>query len=239
MAYKSRHRRRALGKRQVEAVKAIVRNTHETKIYWDYITPTRYLFTAAPGNAYLSDRTGRYLIPVHANIPKIKNTLTESNISVIGDEFYSVGISIKLFTIVTGSNNYRIRATVFSSPVAPNTGTGPFGIGPTNSDWLEQQTPFFQPTLQSFSDGVNVLKSRTIGINEDGGVARSMKMYVPIKGRKETYKHESATINSTVGTLTGRNYYLMIEWYSTASAATSNSDNLNILGEFRVYFKDA
>lgn len=230
-------RRRALGKRQVRAVKAIVRNLPETKIFWDYFNPTRYLFSSTPN--YLSDRSGRFLIPIHANIPKIKNNLTESNISVLGDEFWSVGVAIKLATIVNGNINYRVRVSVVSSIMAPVLGLGPFGITNTNYDWMESQTPFSEPTLQSFGDGVNVLKTRTIGLNEDGGIARRMRLWCPIRGRKETYRHENTVANSFVGSLTGRNYYIFVEWYSTATTAPSASDNLVIKGEFRVYFKDA
>lgn len=237
MARTRYRRRQALGKRQVRAVKSIVRNLPETKIFWDYFLPQRYLSSLNPN--YLSDRSGRFLIPIHANIPKVKNTLTESNISVVGDEFHSVGVAVKLAAIVNGNINYRIRVSVVSSIMAPVLGLGPFGITNTNYDWMESQTPFSEPTIQSFGDGVNVLKSRTIGMNEDGGVARRIRMWVPIRGRKECYRHENTVANSYVGSLTGRNYYIFVEYYSTATTAPSASDNLVIKGEFRVYFKDA
>lgn len=230
-------RRKALGKRQVRAVKAIVRNLPETKVFWDYITPTRYLFSST--SSFLSDRTGRFLIPIHANIPKIKNTLTETNISVIGDEFYSRGVAITLWCIVSGNSNYRVRVSVVSSIVPPVLGLGPFAITNTNYDWMESQTAFSQPTLQHFGDGVNVLKTRTIAVNTDGGVARKIRIWCPITGKKECYRHESPAVNSYVGALTGRNYYIMVEWFSSMTGAPSSNDNLNVLGEFRVYFKDA
>lgn len=230
-------RRRALGPRQVRAVKSIVRQLPETKIYWDFFDPTRYLFSTV--GTYLNARFGRYLIPIHANIPKFKNTATDTNISVIGDEFYSVGVAVKAAALVTGNTNYRVRISIISSSVGPSLGTGPFSITNTNYDWMESQTPFSQPTIQSFSDGVNVLKSKTISMNEDGGVARTMRIYAPIRGKKEAYKHETTVTNSYVGTLTGRNYYIMVEWYSTSTTTTSASDNINLFGEFRVYFKDA
>lgn len=233
-----RSRRKVFGPKAVRAIKSIARTIPETKYWVEYVQPNRYIFSA--NNNYLSDRSGRYLINLYGNIPRLKNALALASQSVIGYEFDSVGVSLRFAATVTGNNNYRVRLTVFSSAGYYNLGLGPDPVGTANNDILDTWAPFTEPTIQGVNaNNVNVLKQRTLSLNTDGGVVRKMNMWVPIKGTKRSTNEESTIANTNVGRLTGRNYYLLVEWYSTAATATTANDNLKLAGQIKVYFKDS
>lgn len=232
-----RSRRKVFGPKAVRAIKSIARTIPETKYWVEYVQPNRYIFST--NNNYLSDRAGRYLINLYGNIPRFKNTGVVASTAVIGYEFDSVGVSLRFAATVTGSNNYRVRITVFSSAGYYNQGLGPDAIGATNNDILDVWQPFTEPTIQAFnSNNVNVLGTKTISINTDGGVVRKLNMWVPIKGTKRSTVEESTLMNTYVGRLTGRNYYAAVEWFTTATTAATVTDHLKLAGQIKVYFKD-
>ncbi|WGD01144.1 MAG: capsid protein [Genomoviridae sp.] len=249
MAYR---RRKAFSKRQADAIRRIAIGNVETKVYMDGIWPSRYLPPphSAPGSAFPfvpSTATGRYAVNIFSPIPRdVAPTLgtgaTTSARHVIGTEFQSVGVAVRLHTRNTGSRNWRMRVSVVSAAwndtVAYN---GFFDVISSNYNWMKQDTVFDDATVQEFNtQNINVLKMRNYSDAEDGLMNRVKRFWCPISGKKKLQLDEQVD-RMEVGPLGGRNYYLVVEWdlgWPITVYSPQATDNFQFQLEFSVYFKD-
>lgn len=182
-------------------------------------------------------------------VPKIKNTFTSTETSAIGREIHMRGIQMNFIWAMRSVARYadselnekvRLRLTLVSTT---DTGifTTPTGVNLLPPSWLEPSTSSVYPTtMETFNtQKVRVLKQRTYVMQNRDWSSNSVriKFWCPIKGKRTQREEESTIVNDQFGLFVGRNYYLLLEIFNTASRPVEDNTSLKYAG--RVYFKDA
>jgi len=232
--YRRRHRRKALTKRQVAAVKTLVLKPVETKhsVSINDIPSILNVTGYTPGNSWWF--TNNIYAPIRrGDDPSVTNT----NHNVEGDSFHSIGMKVwidcatvsatattpvyaaKFRFTVYRTNNYQ---TGFQHPGNAVLWDTEFGNTPTTAHWdMEKADIIFSKSWTSASTG------GPSGITDK-------TFWVPLKGKRVCELEE--TSSTTVDELQGWNYYYALELYQPGATSITTS----ILGSIstKVYFKD-
>lgn len=250
MAYRKRRTRRRRrrntkksGKRLIRLIKAVAFKTQETKTYSDYFEP----FNMLPPSI-LSLHQYSVVIPLFFDIPTIKNTLTRSGESVVGEKLYSKGISMKMAlwqndTALGGVSSIAGRITLLSTTHGSDinvVGSSPRIPGYVPDIWREPSGNPYVTTRWNLQR-VRVLKTKRFGIRPNGGLsyASFINFFCPVKGWKTRDTRE--TINPLVtdyfGNLSGRNYFVALEMWTVNGEPVNNTCQMTI--DKKYWFKDA
>lgn len=245
-----RHRRRAkrrtrrkrvknMTKKQlVKLIHATALKDAETKVY-DVGVNLLAVGPWGPIGPYVSIS---WLIPTYQNVPKIKNTSTPTNISVIGNEFHMRGVKYKFFIRMSSTTaafgQIHVRLTLLSTsrpdmvvnPNAPNL-TVP-------GAWYETDT-ILPTTMQRWDNQeVTVLKSKRFVMNPGTNVSqlKLVNFWCPLRGKKVTAEDESLIVNTMVSNVKGKNYFVAVEVFN--AQGTDMSTGLSLYYDQVAYFKD-
>lgn len=244
-----RRRRRAFSKREAKAIKAISKTPVETVGIYDWIEPaaTRYVSGVTVGT-FPNDRLvhnqaqARYIVNIFQNMPREGTIVAGSDPTVHGNEFWAVGIKLRFFTEVYGPRNYRWRISLVSTGMYRASSRGTYAsntVANTDYELMKADTAFFEPTVQPFNpENVRILRQWNYTMTVDGQTAKVRNMYYRFGSKKTLELPEGA--GTTVGRLSGRNYYLIYEWYTPVIGAyvPSASDFMRSKLEWTNYIKD-
>lgn len=223
-------------KKLISLIKSVSLSQVETKKY-HY---TFDLFTQLPP-AGSTQYTA--MIPLYADLPMIKNTLTRTAETVIGEKIIAKGVKLKFLmvqndTAVTAAATQVYRFTLISTANRNDASyIGNVISGPAPSAWFEPTT--FPVTKQQFAmQRLKILKSKTVKIQPQGGVnfERTVNFWCPVMGTKTRKTEESLSLNDTFGQLKGLNYFVIVEVWNVNGEAVNT--NTNFLIEKTSYFKD-
>lgn len=222
-------------KRLINLIKSVSLSTQETKIF--RTNYNLYGALAPVGSSY------SVCLPIFGPIPKLKNTATLTDGSVIGNQFWSRGAKFKFLwtsvdTAAANAPYQRMRISLIStSNIMDATSTG-LGVVFTPASWYEFST--MPTTVKSFeTQRIRVLKSRTYTLAPRGGLVHQaiVNFWCPIKGRKTSKDIENTINQSYIGILDGKNYYIVVEVWNVSGQALDAKGTITVDG--KVYFKDA
>lgn len=256
MARYYRRRKRAFTKRQAKAIKAIATDIPETNVWAFNIhtapgTPT--------GGSYLPNGSvipginpnplptvaGRYMINIFANMPRINQSTLPPSQKVVGDSIISVGFSAQFIANLFGNRNWRFRLTVLSTSIRDFADpASPVSIIDNDYDWINREG-FGAKTYSGWNpDSIHVLKQKVYHFKTDQstGTSHQMKLWCPITGKKTFDNQPNVTEEAITTYLGGKNYYLIVEWYTpngtTTTYTPTGTDALVVSGVGKLYFKD-
>jgi len=242
MAYRRRRRNtrrvrrkapRRLSKHMVRAIKAISQGPIETKRFTTFTLWNSGLVTSG----YISGPTHVMQGNIFSGIPKIKNSLTRTEDSVIGNEFLCRGFKFMLNLNITTANafpdvmfRFGLMQRTFYSAGVVNINPGgqefdqDFSNVPTQSIWNTQV--------------VKRMYSRKFRLNQsttDPGLIQK-KFYIPLRKKVVSSTEESLAVNDFVGQVKGMQYYWTLEVFGLSITALDTA----IAGNWStaLYFKD-
>lgn len=226
-------------KRLVRLIHAVALKDAETKKFREGFSP--FAWRPSLGSWNMS-----YGFNIFANIPKIKNTATDTSTSLIGEDFQARGVSLKFVWSYVGAAStlypVSIRITLVSTSNATDLDyPGVFSSGSLSkipSGWQEGTTGLVPTFARWNTQRLRVLKTRTMYWTPGGGNGfhKSFKFWCPVKGHKKLYTNESTTFNDYVGILNGKNYYCLVEMLNSQGLDVQQGATLYC--DRVVYFKD-
>lgn len=242
MAYRKKYRKtrnsrrrkaKRLSKHMVRAIKAISAGPIETKRFTTYSLWNSLLLTSGYVAGPLVVLTGN----IFSGIPKIKNALTRTEDSVIGNEFLCRGFKFLLNLNITSANAFP--DVMFRFGLIQRTFYAP-GVVTLNVGGQEFDQDFSNVPTQSIwnTQYIKRMYSRKFRLNQsttDPGVIEK-KFYIPIRKKVIVSTEESLAVNDFVGQIKGTQYYWTLEVWgiNITQLDTAISGNLSTA----LYFKD-
>jgi len=189
------------------------------------------------------------LIPLFYDIPFIKNSLTNTSVSMIGEEIHSKGVAFRFYIGQTDSaasiaSATRVRITLLSTNHIEDVTTvgGQLVLGTVPGTWYD--TPHVggiaPVTIAKWNtQRVKVLKTKLMQIRPNGGSNFLMvkNFFAGVKGKKRKLANESSTVNDYMGFLSGKDYVVAVEVYNQLGEDVSLNTTIGV--SKITYFKDA
>lgn len=224
-------------KQLVKLIHATALKDAETKVY--DVGVNLLAGAWAPPGAYVN---ASWLIPTYQNVPKIKNTSTPSNISVIGNELHMRGVKHRFYVRMQstggGFGQLHIRITLLSTSRPDFVGNPQQPNLPIPAAWYEVDT-ILPTTFQRWDNQeVTILKSKRVIINP-GATVSQLKMinfWSPLRGKKTLAEDENLVANTAVANFKGKNYFVAVEILGVQGNDLSTT--LSLYYDQVAYFKD-
>jgi len=217
----------------VRAIRAIAAGPQETKSY-----PTADNFQNALASTGYAGTAQSHIIRrnIYNEIPRLKNNLTKTEQSFIGNEIQSRGFrwQLDLSTANATGLGYdtRFRFCVYHE----NGFAGGYSaLSTLNPIFDQDQTTlpthlFWNPQIAKRI----FVKTFTMRQSTQVNCILHKKFYVPLRRKVVSREEESVIANSGMGYIKGEQYYWVLECLSPASVLTNLSGSIST----RMYFKD-
>lgn len=239
MAYRRKgiHRRRkrhVFSKRAEKAIVRLATKPVETKRFTTYTNFGSLVLQAG----YVSGPTAAIRYNILADIPRLRNALTKTEGSFLGNEMHLRGLRWEcsgLYVITSVARpDVMVRLTVYKENNFYPSTSGP---GPT-SDIFDQNFNT-TPTLSTWNMQVaQIMFRRTwkIGQASIGQSIVTKKFYIPLRAKVKTEFEENPTTASFFGEAKGLQYYWVLEVYAPGETNLSNAIGGSV--QTALYFKD-
>lgn len=230
-----RKSRRRLSAHMVRAIKAISQGPVETKQWKEALVLANDLNALG----YLGGSAFTLVGNIFSAIPRIKNTLTKTEGSFIGNEIQSRGFRFQFnastYSAAALQPDLQYRFTVFKIPFYQS---GRFLLAPA-SPWFDQDQSTVPTIAQWNTQYVKIMYQRKWSTKQVGQTTAliNRKFYVPMRRKLKAIAEESVVSNTYLAEVQGGSYYWALEVY--APQVSDFRTFLPATMGTRVYFKDA
>jgi len=245
MAYRRKTRRaprrkrrtnRRLSKHMVRAIKAISQQPVETKAYAYTVAFDTLLVTTG----YAGGVAHTVQANIFSDIPRLKDTLTKTENSFIGNKIQSRGLRFQINVFSSNaaalSSDCLFRFTVYKQSVYIGS-----LVSLASSSTVFDQSQTTSPTWAMWNtQRVNIIfqrKFRLAQLGQINGIV-NRKFWVPLRKQVEATEEESTAVNTYMGEVKGMQYYWVLEILSPGNPSTLTTSYDGYVNT-KVYFKDA